>query len=118
VANPKAKIKWNGSEVLRRQKAAGTRALQHGTEFLLGESRPLVPVEEGELARSGTASVDPGQQKGAVSYDEPYAVDQHESLEYYHDDGQAKYLEEPFMDAGNQATLAKICQTELKRALS
>lgn len=118
MPNPKAKVKWNGAEVLRRQRAAGTVALTKGTEFMLGESRPKVPVEEGELARSGTATVDPAQQRGAVAYDEPYAVDQHESLDYYHDDGQAKYLEEPFMDPSNQQTLAKIAQAELRRSLS
>jgi hypothetical protein len=118
VPSPKARVTWNGAEILKRQQAAGTVALTKGTEFFLGESRPKVPVEEAELARSGTASVDPAEQRGAISYDEEYAVDQHESLDYYHDDGQAKYLEEPMMDAGNQATFIRICQTELRRGLS
>jgi hypothetical protein len=117
VPNPKVVTTWNGPAILKRQKTGGAAALTRITEFYLGQSRPLVPVEEGELARSGTASVDAAEQRGAVSYDEPYAVDQHESLEYYHDDGQAKYLEEPMTDAGNAATAMRMAQTEIAKAL-
>lgn len=73
---------------------AAARGLGLGTEFLLGESNKKVPHEEGTLERSGVASVDPNELRGAVSYDTPYAVRQHEDMTARHDDGRtAKYLE-------------------------
>jgi hypothetical protein len=36
-----------------------------------------------------------GHPRFAVTYDTPYALVQHENLEYFHPVGQAKFLEEP-----------------------
>lgn len=79
--------------------AGAVRGLQLATEHLLQVSRTQVPIEEATLERSGTASVDPGTLTGAVSYDTPYAVRQHEDLALHHDDGRkAKFLEDPMRD--------------------
>jgi hypothetical protein len=116
---PKTEISWNGGEALKRQRAGGARGLLKSGEFFLGQARPLTPIEEGDLERSGTATVDASQQKTAIAFDRPYAVDQHENLAYEHDEGrQAKYLEEPIMDPQNQATAAKIIAAEIRRELS
>ncbi|WP_431892981.1 hypothetical protein [Micromonospora haikouensis] len=65
-------------------------------EHLLQVSSFLAPLEEGDLARSGTVSSDRSESAAAVSFDRPYAVRQHEELTWRHDQGkQAKYLEEP-----------------------
>lgn len=68
--------------------------LTNATEFLLTEANLSVPHEDGDLERSGRATVDKKQQVGAVSYDTPYAVRQHEETDYSHDGkGEAKWLE-------------------------
>ncbi len=79
------------------QRAGAARGLVLATEHTLGVARSRVPIEEGTLERSGSASVDEGALTGAVSFDTPYAVRQHEDLGLKHDAGrQAKYLESAF----------------------
>lgn len=93
------KIEWNGAHVGEEMHHWLAEGLGHAVEFLLGESSPIVPLDEGTLDRSGVASTDDERLEGAVSYDTPYAVIQHENLDYQHDPGRtAKYLERPFME--------------------
>lgn len=95
---------------------AAVRGLKIAMEHLLQVSREEVPHEEGTLERSGTPSVDPATLTGAVSYDTPYAIKQHEDLTLLHDEGRkAKYLEDPF-DAEAQ-TIQEIVAAEIRRAL-
>lgn len=69
-----------------------SEGLLDGMEHVLGVSNSHVPHDLGDLQASGMASVD--GLEGAVSYDTPYAVRQHEDLQYRHDPGRtAKYLE-------------------------
>lgn len=64
------------------------RALEHG----LGVSNAHVPLDESTLERSGKVIVN--GLDGAISYDTPYAVRQHEELTWRHLPGRtAKYLE-------------------------
>ena len=72
--------------------AAIERALLLGAEHVLDESNRLVPHEYGDLQRQGQATAEGG--RATVSYESPYAADQHENLTYRHSPGrQAKYLE-------------------------
>lgn len=64
-----------------------------GGEHILGVSNSKVPFEEGDLAASGSVS-DDGESIVAISYDEDYAVVQHEDMSLKHDAGrEAKFLE-------------------------
>lgn len=93
----KVQFTWNGEEVKRRQREGRNRGLRLAAEHLLGASLPLVPQLDSILEDSGTASVDESTGQAAVSFDTPYAVVQHESLDFHHPrKGQAKYLEQPF----------------------
>jgi hypothetical protein len=86
-----------------------TKALEH----ILAESNKLVPLDEGTLERSGRVQVDPDTLKGLISYDQPYAVRQHEELSWKHAPGrQAKYLETAVNN--NKAAALEIMQNELK----
>lgn len=88
----------------RAVRKAAAEGLSDAAEFLLDESNRIVPHEEGTLERSGTASVDAENLRGAVSYDTPYAVRQHEDTRLHHDAGrEAKYLERTFQRHGPQA---------------
>jgi hypothetical protein len=62
-------------------------ALGDVAETLLNDANRTVPIEEGTLERSGTASVDRAGLRSAVSYDTPYAVYQHEDPTLRHDPG-------------------------------
>lgn len=86
--------------MLRANAERGTRLV---TEFLLTEANRHVPHDEGTLERSGQATVD--GTRGAVSYDTPYAVRQHEDMTLAHDGkGEAKWLETTF---GREASTAR-----------
>lgn len=98
--------------------AAAERAAFLSAQHVLGVSDDLVPHEEGTLERSGTATAETqgSTAVGAVSYDGPYAVRQHEELDYRHDPGrQAKYLEQPL--ATEAATVAQIAANEVRKVL-
>lgn len=97
----------------RRRAARGLRlALEH----VLAESNKIVPLDEGTLERSGKTSINEATLTGAVSYDTPYAVRQHEEMDWRHAPGrQAKYLETA-MNTNRQECL-RIMQAELRRWL-
>lgn len=91
-------FEWHGDEVMAALAEGEVEGLQLGAEYVLAESRLLVPYEEGELDRSGATSVDEDARIAAISYNQPYAARQHEELTWRHDeDRQAKYLEMPFL---------------------
>lgn len=97
-------------------KAAGASGLTKAAEHLLQVSNQLVPIEEGTLERSGVASVDEDSLKAAVSYDTVYAVNQHESMDFRHDNGRcAKYLEVAL--TGEAKTIEEIIANEIRTAL-
>jgi hypothetical protein len=99
--------------------AAAERAALLGAQHVLAESTKVVPIEEGTLSRSGTATAETQGTAavGAISYDGPYAVRQHEELGYRHDQGrQAKYLEGPL--TASAQVVAQIAATEARKALS
>ena len=71
------------------------RAVGDLAEYILETANRTVPIEEHTLEKSGKTS-----QEGlnaTVYYDTPYAVRQHEELDYRHDEGRrAKWLEKTF----------------------
>lgn len=104
-------------EMSARVQRASARALTLSTEHLLGVAASRAPIEEGILEGSGKATVDDADLIGAVSFNTPYAVRQHEDMGLRHDAGrEAKYLERSATE--ERATIARIHATELQRGLS
>lgn len=80
---------------------ASRQALQEVTLDLLGKAISRAPIETGDLRGSGASEViSEGEQDiGAVGFGTPYAVVQHESLDFDHPNGgEAKYLERPYLE--------------------
>lgn len=103
---------------LLKLRDAGERGAAKGivlaTEHWLGEAVDIVPIEESTLGRSGKATQD--GLVGAVSFDTPYAVVQHEDLTLAHDPGRtAKYLEKPMNS--ERPTFAQIIATSVRREI-
>lgn len=103
------------SAMLGRMQAAANRGpdgarkgLLVAAQNTLNVSNKRVPHEEGDLERDGAASVADDQLLAAVAYGRsettaPYAVVQHERMDYEHDDGrQAKFLETAFAETADQ----------------
>lgn len=112
----RAELKLDIGKILKAQKAGAVKGLEKGSEHLRGVSSDLAPHEEGTLANTATASVDEANLRAAVSFDMPYAVIQHERLDFKHDEGrQAKYLEEPMMTERDK--IGEIVAAEIRRSL-
>ncbi|MFF1306804.1 minor capsid protein [Streptomyces sp. NPDC058307] len=112
----RARLRWNGAAAMRGTRAGAVRGLRIAAEHVLAESRKVVPIEEATLERSGVATVDESSLTAAVSYDTPYAIRQHEELNYRHDAGRsAKYLERPLTEQAD--TVAEIIAAQLRRSL-
>ncbi|MGW6481321.1 hypothetical protein ACWGDS_26070 [Streptomyces sp. NPDC055059] len=110
------RLQFNGGAVEHEIRAAAVRGLYLAAEHVLARSTEVVPLDEGPLQHSGTASVDEGSLRAAVSYDTPYAVRQHEELDYRHAPGrQAKYLEGPLNAASGD--VAQIIAAQIRRAM-
>lgn len=112
----RTRLRWNGAAAVRGTRAGVVRGLRLAAEHVLAESRRVVPIEEAALERSGTATVDEDDLRAAVAYDTPYAVRQHEELDYRHDAGRtAKYLERPMREEAG--TVEEIIAAQLRRSL-
>lgn len=110
------RLTWNGDEVKRKEREGRNKGLRLAAEHLLGASLPLVPLRDSPLEQSGTASVDESKGKAAVSYDTPYAVVQHQRLDFHHPKkGQAKYLEQPF--ATEAEVMKGLIAAQIRRSL-
>ena len=92
-------------------------AVEDASFDLQGKSQRQAPIDTGDLRGSASTTVDvkTGNVKGEVGFNEEYALDQHESLEYNHPKGgNAKYLEGPLKE--NQSRYIKQISEALRRA--
>ncbi|MFC9874877.1 hypothetical protein [Nocardia salmonicida] len=105
---------WNEGEFEGDLAAAIEEGLFEAAEVLLGHANQLVPLDEGPLMNSGTAEIRDG--KARVGFNTPYALMQHENLNYTHAAGRtAKYLEKPLNALGPD--LEQIVGSALERRL-
>lgn len=110
------RLDFHGPQVQREMRAGAARGLLLGAEFVLAQATEVVPLDEGPLQDSGEASVDASSLQAAVSYNTPYAVRQHEELDYRHAPGRtAKYLEGP-LNASRDDVL-RIIAAQMRRSL-
>ncbi|ADQ04404.1 hypothetical protein Calow_0836 [Caldicellulosiruptor owensensis OL] len=98
--NTTAELKWNGDKVSKAVEQAVKAALQKCAADLQRKSAERAPIDTGDLRSN--CSVSPLKREGAkfyhtVGYNLPYAIVQHERLDFRHPKGgEAKYLEKPF----------------------
>lgn len=113
MSGPSFRVKLDKDKVLRMSKASAKKALHDALDHLASVSKEQVPLDHGPLKDSCYVDVAPDGKSGTVSYDTPYAVVQHENMEYQHQRGRkAKYLEDPVNDGAVQGEM----QTLLKNA--
>lgn len=81
--------------------AAGAEGLEAGARLVFAESQRDVPTDTGGLKESGKLTVN--GLRAEITYGEglpdPRAIVVHEKLDLHHDDGTAKYLENPTINA-------------------
>jgi hypothetical protein len=137
-----ANNKWRIKEAVKIAEEAWLKALRTGAEAILTEAIDEAPVDTGTLRRSGTVTVGklpdlaqvyeaaesgtemkdafpgPVGKENAVyiSFNTPYALRQHEELDYEHPrGGKAKYLEDPFNR--NKEKVLQYAEKQFKKAL-
>lgn len=107
-------FEWFGDDVHKKVMNATERGLFKGLEYIKQESVKVVPKDTGVLEKSASVKISKDGKQGAVSYDTPYAIKQHEELGYRHAEGRiAKYLEIPFQQ--NQLKALEIMKREIRR---
>lgn len=110
------RLRWDGDKVKGNVRKAAAKALRDGAEHLLTEANRTVPLETGDLMRSGAPDVDEQALEATVSYDVPYAVRQHEETTYRHDPGRrAKWLELTLDE--QRRRIQSYIEDEIKKAL-
>lgn len=109
VKNDFAKVRKNVSEAV----VAEVRAV---TEDLFWESVAIAPQDKGDLRASAQTKYTKQGMRGWVQFTAPYAAVQHERTDFVHDDGQAKYLEQPLEQnrADYQKRLFEAVKKEVK----
>lgn len=114
-------VRWFGVEAVGRMRAGAARGLNRAATALKAESQARVPVDETDLRKSA-ATHDASEQslEAAVTYDTPYAVIQHERLDFHHPTdhnpgAQAKYLERPAVEMRHD--LGAIVAAEIRREM-
>lgn len=100
-------------DLIKKMPTAARRGLYTGLEFIMTDAKMnYVPVKDGYLRMSGFVLIrdEPGRVVGTIGFGGPagsgnmgetnsidvnYAEKQHETMEYHHEVGQAKFLERP-----------------------
>ncbi|MFF7485644.1 hypothetical protein ACFZBC_09110 [Streptomyces luteogriseus] len=110
------RLRFNGSAASRQIREGAAAGVYLAAEHVLGLATNVVPLDEGYLQSTGTASVDTPSLTGMVSFDGPYAVRQHEELSWRHAPGRtAKYLENSLNAA--RPEVAAIIAAQVRRAM-
>jgi hypothetical protein len=108
---------WQGPRVTRAVARGAARGVNLALERLRALSVPLAPLDTGALRNSASIrDATDATAEGFLVFDTPYAAVQHERLDYAHDDGQAKYVEEPMMEHG--AELMSIVAREVGHGIA
>jgi hypothetical protein len=109
-------VKLHGRHVKAQERKGAGRGVKKAAGHLLAAAKAIVPLEEGTLERSGEVTVAASELAAAVSFSTPYAVRQHEELDYRHAPGrQAKYLEEPYF--AERGTMDALIAAEIRREM-
>ncbi|HEY9353814.1 MAG TPA: hypothetical protein VIP28_11210 [Nocardioides sp.] len=113
----KTTMKWHGAKAEAAVRAGGADGIETGAKLVFAESQRAVPEDTAGLKRSGKVEAD--GLHAEVTYGEGLpdarAVFTHEKLEIHHDDGVAKYLENPTTAAA--ARVRSIIAAAIRRKL-
>ncbi len=107
---------WRGELATEIAREAALQALHDGAEHILTEAIDETPIDTGTLRRSGTVTDAPAEWAVYISFNTPYAVVQHERLDFNHPrGGKAKYLEDPFNR--NLPAVTRLVEERVRAAL-
>lgn len=95
-------LEWH-DDIPERLVTEKLKMLKAMAEEIKGKSQTLCPVDTGVLKGSAyVQEIDRGWEIGYGGAAAAYALEQHENLDYFHNVGQAKYLEMAFIEVTNR----------------
>lgn len=106
---------WHGDRIKQAVLAGAIQGLNQAGEHVLGEAVKRAPIDRGDLR--GSAQVEPASAADLsvdIVFDTPYAVIQHERLDFHHEQGEAKYLERPLREEAG--TIGRIVANKIAQA--
>jgi hypothetical protein len=110
-------MKWGGSKVRAAIRSGGADGIEAGANLVFKESQRTVPTDTDKLKQSGKVTTD--GLHAEITYGEGLpdirAIVVHEKLDLHHDDGTAKYLENP--TAAAAARVRSIIAAAIRRKL-
>ena len=107
----RVRLKLDKALIKQVTKSGSKRATWMALDHLASVSKDQVPLDQGPLKNSCGVDVNEDGSQGTVSYDTPYAVVQHENMQYNHQRGRkAKYLEDPTFNGDVQKEMAQLAQ--------
>jgi len=98
---------WNKDVFGKDLENTGLDKLELQADLILAQAKLQTPVDEGPLRDSGKVARDNQNHCVWISFgsgpSKKYAIMQHERTDLHHDDGKAKYLEDPFNEMKDAA---------------
>lgn len=110
----KVEVTWNGDRIDVTRGAR--RGLRKGGQALRRAAIPRTPVDTSNMRGSYHVNEKQGGEEVVVSNDAPYSVTQHERMDYHHDEGEAKFLENAL--AAERDNILAIIATEIRAEMS
>lgn len=107
-------MEWRGEQIFGAIEDAVQEQLLRCAADLQSKSSEQAPIDKGDLR--GNCAIDEQALTVRVGYSVPYALRQHEELDYQHPKGgKAKYLEDPFNE--NAEKYGKSIEKAVGRAI-
>lgn len=108
-------MKWEGASIIYDEGEALAESLLLVANDLKQKSGERAPVDTGDLRGNCSVTVE-SIKKLRVGYSLPYALKQHEALEYNHErGGEAKFLENPYNE--NKDDYFRSIRSRVKKAI-
>ena len=105
----KVTVRLDKAKINSIVRKGGKKATWSALDHLAAVSKEEVPLDQGPLKNSCYVDVSEDGSSGTVSYDTPYAIVQHEDMQFQHQRGRkAKYLEDPANDPGVQREMLEL----------
>src|SRR6478735_326385 len=101
MADANIEGKWDFDGLLKIEARGTPRATESAMRIIKRKTDPLTPRDTGELINSGHIHLT--EDTASIEYSAPYAVLQHERMDYSHPHGGPKYLERGIQAAGSEA---------------
>lgn len=107
----KVTVRLDKAKINSIVRKGGKKATWSSLDHLAAVSKEQVPLDQGPLKNSCYVDVSDDGSSGTVSYDTPYAIVQHENMQFQHQRGRkAKYLEDPANDSAVQREMLALMQ--------